>query len=164
MSDPSWNCFFSLTIDLRAWGSQPNEFIHWIHWEWGRSSPMRWKLSLPLLPPPLHLRARITGWSGRFLPFVIWGITCSFAHWTVSACSTSGLLGFLFSFSYFLLPVFIPVQTAVATKSAVHVFPSRSQQGIHAVPGGHGVWLLVLMGKGEERKMTNDEEEWVACF
>lgn len=69
-----------------------------------------------------------------------------------------------FSFSNFLLPVFIPVQTTGATKSAAHVFSSRSQQGIHAIPGRHGVWLLILMGKGEERMMTNDEEECVTCL
>lgn len=161
MSYSSWNCFFSPTVDLRAWGSQPNEFIHWIHWEWGRSSPMRRKLPLP---PHPHLRVHITGWSGRLPPFVIWRIACSFAHWTVHALSASDLLGFLFSFSNFLLPVFIPVQTTVATKSAVHVLTSRSQQGIHAIPGRHGVWLLILMGKGEERMMTNDEEEWVTCL
>lgn len=157
MSYPSWNCFFSLTIDLRAWGSHPNVFIHWIDWEWGRSSPMRRKLP-PILTPfsgPIS-----QGWSGTLPPFVIWGITCSFAHWTVRALSASGLLRFLFSSSNFLLPVFIPVQTTGATEWCSCLF-HWSQQGIHAIPSRHWVWLLIWMGKGKERMMTNDEEEWV---
>lgn len=156
MSCPSWNWVFSPTVDFRVWCPQPKEFMSANPWRVRVISPMRQKL-----PPVVGPYGRLVWEVATFCHLRNWlhSFECSFAQWAVHALSASGLFWFFLSFSNFLLPIPLPVQT-VATGWAIPAFATRSQRCTSAIAGGLGLCCLMLKimkGKGEEKN-----EKWWA--
>lgn len=163
MSCPSWSCMFSLTVDFRVWCPQPSELMSAHPWRVRAISPVRQKL-----PPVAGPYGRLVWEVVTFCHLRNWlhSFECSFAQWAVRALSASGLFWFFLSFSNFLPPTPIPVQT-VATDCAIPAFATRAQRCNKSTPSrpvqspaGLGLCFLMLKimkGKGEEKN-----EKWWA--